>query len=214
MKTKIFWIGACGVSLAALPLLRGGSQELSNSAPVPAAPAVAPTANQEIPSAMAAVTNAASPEEAEQKLEDAPRGSCFHSKAVPSNVKLSTPALEVVKLAQAGVDESVMLTFVTNSPYVFNLSSDDIIYLNDVGVPGTVVTAMLQRDQTTGAAPATTSAPPVNTNQSAPVPYPTTETTSTEPPPGQVVETVPAPAANVSSTYFYDSLWPIARQLD
>jgi hypothetical protein len=41
----------------------------------------------------------------------------------------------------------VMLAFVTNSTQTFNLSAEDIIYLNDLGVPGAVVTAMIQRDQ-------------------------------------------------------------------
>jgi hypothetical protein len=200
MKTNIFWRWACGLILAGLPLVGGCDQEVANSAPVAGA-----TSNQEITTTMASITNAASPEEAEQKLENAPGQLISSPKTVPSNVKLSSPALEVVKLAQAGVDESVMLTFVTNSQNVFNLSSDDIIYLNDVGVPGTVVTAMLQRDQITR----TTSAN-IATAPGAPTPYPTTETTAPEPPP----ETVQPPPANVSYTYFYDSLSPYGSWVD
>ena len=54
---------------------------------------------------------------------------------------------EVLKLADAGVDESVMLAFITNSASTFNLGAEEIIYLNDIGVPSAVVAAMIQRDQ-------------------------------------------------------------------
>ncbi len=40
-----------------------------------------------------------------------------------------------------------MLAFVTNSTSTFNLGAEEIIYLNDIGVPSAVVTAMIQRDQ-------------------------------------------------------------------
>src|SRR5688500_2457074 len=43
---------------------------------------------------------------------------------IPANVKL-TPALEeIVKLARAGVDESVMLAFVEKSPEPFELNAE------------------------------------------------------------------------------------------
>jgi hypothetical protein len=45
------------------------------------------------------------------------------------------------------VEESVVMAFVTNSPSPFNLGVEEIIYLNDIGVPGSVVNAMMQRDQ-------------------------------------------------------------------
>ena len=73
--------------------------------------------------------------------------------AVPA-VETSTAAGEVIKLANSGVDEGVMLAFVTNSAYRFGLSADAIVYLNDLGVPPSVVTAMIQRDQVSGVGPA------------------------------------------------------------
>jgi hypothetical protein len=68
-------------------------------------------------------------------------------KVVPPNVRSSGPFAEIVKLADSGVDESVLLAFVTNSSSVFNASADEIIYLNDIGVPGSVVAAMIAHDQ-------------------------------------------------------------------
>src|SRR5208283_4496716 len=66
---------------------------------------------------------------------------------LPPSIAPGSPAAEIVKLAQAGVDESVMLAYVSNSGSLFNLSSDAIVSLNDLGVPGDVVTAMIQHDQ-------------------------------------------------------------------
>ena len=52
---------------------------------------------------------------------------------------------EVVKLAQSGVDESVVLAYVKNSPQAFNPGADEIIRLRDAGISSQVLTAMLQR---------------------------------------------------------------------
>jgi hypothetical protein len=66
---------------------------------------------------------------------------------LPPNIKPAGPLSEVIKLADSGVDESVIMAFVTNSTGLFDLGVEDIIYLNDIGVSGSVVTAMMQRDQ-------------------------------------------------------------------
>ncbi len=52
---------------------------------------------------------------------------------------------DVVKLAQSGVDESVVLAYVRNSPVPFNPSADEIIKLHNAGISSQVLTAMLQR---------------------------------------------------------------------
>ncbi len=68
-------------------------------------------------------------------------------KAVPATVRTNGPLGEVIRMSDSGVDEGVLLAFVTNSTSVFGLDADEIIYLNDIGVPTTVVTAMIQQDQ-------------------------------------------------------------------
>src|SRR5204863_571521 len=130
---------------------------------------------------------------------------------------------EVVKLVQAGVGESVLMAYVTNSATAFNVSSDDVIYLNDLGVPETVVTAMIQRDQYFSAN-AAANAQPSDTNP-APEPAPggpyanqdvdqgidqnamaqVPEYTPPLTPPASVVEQVEQ-SPNGSYSYFYDSL--------
>ena len=73
--------------------------------------------------------------------------------ALPTTFTPSPSLAEIIKLVQAGVDNSVVLSFVSNSPGAFSMSSDEIIYLNDLGVANDVVLAMLERDRALNAAP-------------------------------------------------------------
>jgi hypothetical protein len=59
--------------------------------------------------------------------------------------RLSPWANEIVKLAKAGIEEGVILSFVENSG-TFNLGADQIIQLREAGVSSEVITAMLQHD--------------------------------------------------------------------
>jgi hypothetical protein len=127
---------------------------------------------------------------------------------LPPNIYPTSPLAQVVRLTQAGVDESIVMTYVTNSGSTFNLDSDKIIYLKDIGLPSDVVTAMILRDQQLqqqmGAA---AYQPPV---QPAPAPPPdTTEQPETAAPP-QPVET----PAEVTVNSFYDTLAPYGSWVD
>ncbi|MGZ8901501.1 MAG: DUF6600 domain-containing protein, partial [Limisphaerales bacterium] len=65
---------------------------------------------------------------------------------IPADVSLSSGVREVVKLLQSGVSETVVLLFVEKSTESFELDAADIVYLNDIGVPATVLAAMLNHD--------------------------------------------------------------------
>jgi len=80
----------------------------------------------------------------------------------PANLRLSPWAGEVVKLEQAGIEENVLLAFIDNSG-TFNLDADQIIYLQDLGVPSQTITAMLQHDAelVSGTRPLTSSTTPL-----------------------------------------------------
>ncbi len=130
---------------------------------------------------------------------------------VPANIKLAPPVSEIVKLANSGVDQGVMLSYVTNSSSTFNLGADEIIYLKDVGIPGEVVTAMIQHDQVlrgegapsmVAQTPATEPTPPA---EPPPGPEP-------QPPPAQAptVEAPLTPPAGAEPAYsqFYGALSP------
>jgi hypothetical protein len=101
--------------------------------------------------------------------------------ALPENILPGTPAAEVVKLAQAGVDASVIQTYISNCPNAFNLDADKIISLTDAGVSSDMVNAMIAHDKTylASLAPAT---PPEPSSPPAPAPTASSDSSSTTAP--------------------------------
>jgi hypothetical protein len=64
----------------------------------------------------------------------------------PTNIP---PAVaDVIRLAESGVGDDVVLAYIQNSQATFNLGADDVLYLRDVGVSSVVITAMLNHDTT------------------------------------------------------------------
>jgi hypothetical protein len=134
--------------------------------------------------AQAATSASATTSTAASETAFSPQPSTENSSAqntLPSNILPTSPLAEVIKLSKAGVNENVIMTYVTNSGGTFNLDSDKIIYLADTGVANGVVSAMMQHDQQLqqqmAAAPATqpdsTPAPNPNyTSDAAPQPEP------------------------------------------
>lgn len=144
---------------------------------------------------------------------DAPANPVPSQKSLPANIKPSSAVSEVIRLAESGVTEPVLLAYVTNSVHTFNLGAEEIIYLNDIGVPGGVVTAMIQRDQElkAGYATATASVP----DQMEPAPL----AGESEPPPvdNSANYAVEAPLTPPDADYeepFYDSLAPYGNWVD
>ena len=84
---------------------------------------------------------------AQEQPAPPPPDSATESSALPPDILPTSPLAQVIRLMQAGVDESIIMTYVTNSGSTFNLNPDKIIYLKDIGLPNEVVTAMMQRDQ-------------------------------------------------------------------
>jgi hypothetical protein len=123
----------------------------------------------------------------------------------PTSVTMTPGLSEVVKLAQAGVGEEVILTYVEKYPGAFNVGADQILYLNDLGVSSTVITSMLKHDGSNVAATAP-AASVVQTQAISNVPlnqvYPATSA------PAPQVETAVAPPPSTEVSYFYDSLSP------
>ena len=152
-----------------------------------------------------------------EQLTDAAVQPISANQPLPAKIQLSAPAAELVKLAQSGVDQGVMLAFVTNSQSIFNLSAEEIIYLNDVGVPSPVVTAMIQRDQSlkaAGVAALAAQSPPA---QSIPAPAAVAPQPATAPltPPNYAAEPPPvAPVEEANDSMFYDSLAPYGTWVD
>jgi hypothetical protein len=118
---------------------------------------------------------------------------------------LPSSADEVVKLAQSGVGDPVVLAFIAQSHSYYNLSGADITALNVAGVSSQVLTAMLNHDsalrvqeQSSSPVTATAFAPQpavtqpgaVSATATANQPSSITVITPSEPPPPQV-EAVP-----------------------
>ncbi len=92
-------------------------------------------------------------------LAEAPAVPVSAERPAPANVRTDGPVGDLIKLAVAGVNPSVLLAFATNSATPFNLNAEEVIYLNDLGVPSAVVTAILQHDKALKELPANSSAP-------------------------------------------------------
>jgi hypothetical protein len=89
------------------------------------------------------------------------------SDVLPPDIASNALLVDIINLSQAAVSEDVIGNYINNSQTRFNLTASQIIYLKDIGVPDTVVTAMIQHDQQLG------EAPPPQPVQAAPAP-PTT----------------------------------------
>ena len=76
----------------------------------------------------------------------------------PAQLRSAAPSLsrcsaEIVQLTQAGMDEGVVIAFISSSGF-FQLSADHIVYLNDLGVSSQVIQAMLAHDRKSFGLPA------------------------------------------------------------
>jgi hypothetical protein len=134
----------CGIllGLLTLPCTLSTAQDTTAAEPPPSAP-VAPKAQPE-----ASLT---------EKLKMA---------------RLSPSAREVIKMSDSGMDAGLLQSYVENSSSVYTLTSDDVIFLHEQGIPSSVITAMLQRsarvrDQVAASTPPP--APPAPAAAPAPV---------------------------------------------
>jgi len=108
-------------------------------------------------------------------------GPVINAQTTPAN--LSPDLQEIVKFTQAKMTDDVILAYIKNSGKAYNLSGDDMIYLNGQGVSQAVMSALLQTKNNAptpaptpapAAAPAapapSVAPPPVNVPTQAPVP--------------------------------------------
>lgn len=65
--------------------------------------------------------------------------------SLSSTTALSPWATDVKKLADAGIENEVILAFIDNSG-IFSLGADQILRLHESGVPSQLITAMIQHD--------------------------------------------------------------------
>ena len=128
----------------------------------------------------------------------------------PAAPAVSPAAAEVVRLAEAGTSEDIILAYIQNDTAPFDLTADQILYLRDIGVSSASITAMLSRDTVLrNQPPGPSSGPP-------PAPVEPAQTVAVTAPlvPEQAPAYVSSPPPEVS--YFYDELSPYGTwvQLD
>jgi len=80
-------------------------------------------------------------------IESSPTQPSDTASAVPASAapQFSGRINEVVTLSKSGVDQSIVLSYIKNSPGPFEPSADEIIKLRDMGVSTPVLTAMMER---------------------------------------------------------------------
>ena len=74
----------------------------------------------------------------------APQGADSNQDVVRS-ARLSAGLDDIVKLAKAKVEESIILAFVQNSPVAYNPNAQEIIKLRELGISSEVITALIRR---------------------------------------------------------------------
>ncbi|HEV2328254.1 MAG TPA: DUF6600 domain-containing protein [Verrucomicrobiae bacterium] len=70
--------------------------------------------------------------------------------ALPSDVSPNSPLGQIIQMLQSGTPENSILTNITNAEVPFNVNAIDLIYLNDIGAPSNLETALIHRDQQLG----------------------------------------------------------------
>jgi hypothetical protein len=129
--------------------------------------------------------------------------------ATPPSV--SPAVAEVIRLAQSGVGDDVVLAYIQNSAGGFNLSADQILYVRDVGLSSEIISAMLNKDANSRNAP-----PSAQPLPSAPAPQPAPPLAPTVPVEAPLTPQEPAEVSSppVQVNYFYSSLSPYGSWVD
>lgn len=122
---------------------------------------------------------------------------------------------DVAKLAQAGLGEEVLLAYVNSSNVPYDLTVDEIVRLNDLGVSDTVIQQMIlvgkeRRDAiAAGAAPndqaPADEGPLMTPREPDPQPVYTAQPAAYEPEP---TYSYAPPEENLDTSFFYESLTP------
>jgi hypothetical protein len=137
MKTRILHGWLFGMVLAVAGATTGCAQD-GVSAPAPTGSSDSGKTTAQAPN----ISVAAQPSPAAPATFGKP-----DDQSVPVRLSLSPWSEEIQKLVQAGVEERVITSYVTNSAGIFNLTADQIIYLKNAGVSPQILSLMIQHDQ-------------------------------------------------------------------
>jgi hypothetical protein len=147
---------------------------------------------------------------------------------------LAPSVKEVVKMAESGVGEEILVAYIEQSTDAFPLTAPEVVYLNDLGIPSSVISTMIRHQAALsatagepGATPEAANAaaaeltataalapsappPPQTASAEATVQTVTNYVTSPAPPAPEAATTtaVVTPPAAVNYTYIYETLSP------
>jgi hypothetical protein len=164
---------------------------------------------------------------AETEVSEAAVKSISTEKPLLPSIDPNSPLAEVIKLADSGVEETVLLAYVSGAKGAFRLDPDAIIYLNDLGIPAPVIASMIEHDRVLRQDAANASAmlePPAEVPPNEPViasaPTYSVLPEMNEPAEGAIPVNytsdgyAPPEQSNVSVSYFQDSLAPYGSWVD
>jgi hypothetical protein len=77
----------------------------------------------------------------------------------PANITLPPELAEIVRLAQSGVSDDVLVAYIQKSPAKYSVTADQIVYMKDLGISERVFQAMLANGGQIGAAGPTPTVP-------------------------------------------------------
>lgn len=125
---------------------------------------------------------------------------------LPANFKPSPALDEVIRLAQAGVGDELLLAYIANANRDFSPSAEEIIFLHDLGVSEAVITLLIKSKPGSAQAAAATAQPAPASNATA------VTVVAAQPTAAPAAEVAPVvvsePPQQVTVNYFYESLAP------
>ncbi|MEO5803217.1 MAG: DUF6600 domain-containing protein [Verrucomicrobiota bacterium] len=136
-------------------------------------------------------------------------------RAIIPPANLSSGVAEVVKLAQSGVGEEVLLAYVEKSSRIFSPTVDEIVYLKDIGVSEAVVAAMVRQEKgSVSELAASKTAEEWQTNAPARLPESAAPSYSIAAEPAYNDTGATAPPQEVNINYFENTLSPYGSWVD
>lgn len=121
----------------------------------------------------------------------------------PAPVQLPPNVLQVIRLAESGIERPVLLAYIETARTPFLLTADEIIYLKDIGIDAELVTGMLNRDAVLRAEKLEVDAATAPQGVATPRPM------ATDVPPPVYVTNAPPQVA-----YFYSALEPYGAWIE
>ena len=116
------------------------------------------------------------------------------------SINISPAAKEIVRLSDAGMEAAVLQAYVENSSARDNPKADDILYLHEHGIPGSIIAAIIQR-----AAKVREQTPP---EQASPAPQPAQPPPASASPRSPVVISPTYVAPVIAPTYVVPAVSP------